>query len=86
MIYILTGDNTNTLQPDIFCPIFMGVVPPCEGGLIALDGTNGNILWRHWMNDTVFSLTCAADVNGDGLFDCLAVGYKGVSIIYNIVT
>lgn len=76
------GDNTANLQADIFCPIFLGVTPPCEGGVIALNGTNGDILWRYWMNDTVFSLMCTEDVNGDGLEDCLAVGNKGVSKEY----
>lgn len=55
-------------------------MPPCEGGVTALNGTNGNILWRRWMNDTIFSLTCSADVNGDDLFDCLVVGYNGVTL------
>lgn len=56
----------------------MGIAPPCEGGVIALDGTNGTILWRHWMNDTIFSLSCSADIDKDGIFDCLIVGKKGV--------
>ncbi|KAJ8945336.1 hypothetical protein NQ318_009731 [Aromia moschata] len=72
-----TGDNSNLLPPDVFCPMFMGVPPPCEGGIIALDGVNGNIIWRHWLNDTIFSLHCTADVNGDTQNDCLAVGVAG---------
>lgn len=67
------------MPPELFCPIFMGVPPPCEGGVIALDGGSGNILWRNWMNDTVFLLKCTADVNSDGVNDCLAIGLEGVS-------
>lgn len=72
------GDNYNIFPPDIFCPIFLGVSAPCDGGVIALNGKNGNILWRHWLNDTIFGLHCTADINMDGISDCLAVGVDGV--------
>lgn len=58
-----------------------GVSPPCEGGVIALDGRTGNILWRKWMNDSVFSVHCTADINLDGVDDCLISGIDGVPII-----
>ncbi|RZC42814.1 PQQ 2 and/or VCBS domain containing protein, partial [Asbolus verrucosus] len=74
---ILIGDNYNVLPPDIFCPIFLGVPPPCQGGVIALNGTTGDIVWRYWINDTIFALQCSADLNGDGLEDCLATGDEG---------
>lgn len=57
----------------------MGVAPPCEGGVVALNGNNGSILWRRWMNDSIFSVSCNADVNKDGTNDCLIIGKKGVS-------
>ncbi|EEZ99777.2 hypothetical protein TcasGA2_TC002556 [Tribolium castaneum] len=75
-----TGDNYNILSPDLFCPIFLGVAPPCEGGVIALNGTTGDIVWRYWTNDTIFSLQCSADLNGDGLEDCLAIGDEGTLV------
>ncbi|XP_023022317.2 uncharacterized protein [Leptinotarsa decemlineata] len=78
-----TGDNYDKLPADTFCPIFMGVPPPCEGGVLALNGTNGEILWRVWFNDTIYSLQCSADVNGDHLEDCLAVGEKGTLTMLN---
>ncbi|CAH1981821.1 unnamed protein product [Acanthoscelides obtectus] len=59
----------------------MGVPPPCEGGVIALSGVNGEILWRQWLNDTIFSLQCSTDVNGDHINDCLAIGIKGTIIV-----
>ncbi|XP_076263482.1 uncharacterized protein LOC143198239 [Rhynchophorus ferrugineus] len=81
-----TGDNYNILPPDIFCPIFLGVSPPCQGGIIALNGMSGNIIWRHWVNDTVFSLHCTADVNSDGLNDCLATGVDGTITVIDSKT
>ncbi|KAJ8922345.1 hypothetical protein NQ315_004288 [Exocentrus adspersus] len=72
-----TGDNSNVLSSDIFCPIFMGVPSPCDGGIVALDGATGGIVWRRWFNDTIFSLHCTADINGDYQNDCLATGMAG---------
>ncbi|CAH2008963.1 unnamed protein product [Acanthoscelides obtectus] len=72
-----TGNNYDVIPADVFCPVFMGVPPPCEGGVIALNGVNGEILWRQWLNDTIFSLQCSTDVNGDHINDCLAIGIKG---------
>lgn len=74
----LVGDNSNILSPAIFCPIFMGVQPPCEGGIVALNGVTGDIIWRQWFNDTIFSLHCTSDINGDMQNDCLVTGMEGV--------
>lgn len=57
----------------------MEIAPPCKGGVIALNGKNGSILWKQWMNDSIFSVSCNADINKDGTNDCLIVGKKGVS-------
>ncbi|KAJ8975519.1 hypothetical protein NQ317_010634 [Molorchus minor] len=78
-----TGDNSNVLPPGTFCPMFMGVPPPCEGGVIALNGANGDIIWRNWLNDSIFGLHCTADINGDAQNDCLAVGVAGTIIMIN---
>nr|CAI5831761.1 unnamed protein product [Callosobruchus analis] len=78
-----TGHNYNVIPPDVFCPVFMGVPPPCEGGIIALNGVNGEILWRQWLNDSIFSIQCSADVNGDHTNDCLAIGEQGTIIVIN---
>ncbi|XP_060520035.1 uncharacterized protein LOC132698145 isoform X2 [Cylas formicarius] len=69
--------NHDVLPPDIFCLIFMGVPPPCQGGVMALNGTDGEMLWKLWINDTIFSLQCSADLNGDNVMDCLAIGEYG---------
>lgn len=78
---VFAGDN-GILEGDIFCPVFLGKTFPCDGGVMALNGLNGELLWRHWMNDTIFSLMCKQDVNGDGSEDCLAVGNRGVKCCF----
>lgn len=54
----------------------------CEGGIIALDGTNGNTIWQHWTSSIIFSLICSADFNKDKQMDCVASGRGGVSKIF----
>ncbi|CAG9763246.1 unnamed protein product [Ceutorhynchus assimilis] len=81
-----TGDNYNLFAPDVFCPIFLGVSTPCEGGLIALNGKNGDVIWKRWLNDTIFGLHCNADINLDGVGDCLAVGVGGTIMVIDSKT
>lgn len=52
---------------------------PCEGGVVALNGRDGSILWQTWSVANVFSLHCNADIDLDGGMDCLAAGRLGVS-------
>lgn len=59
--------------------MFMDVSAPCEGGVIALNGINGDILWRRWLPHTIFGLICSTDMNKDGIPDCLVTGKGGVS-------
>uniref|UniRef100_A0A1B0BPK9 FAM234A/B beta-propeller domain-containing protein n=1 Tax=Glossina palpalis gambiensis TaxID=67801 RepID=A0A1B0BPK9_9MUSC len=56
---------------------------PCEGGVIAVDGRNGELLWRSWSVANVFSLLCALDVNQDGYMDCVAAGRLGMIFAIN---
>ncbi|KAH1004238.1 hypothetical protein HUJ04_004022 [Dendroctonus ponderosae] len=72
-----TGENDHVMPDDVFCPIFMGMPPPCNGGIIALNGRNGDTIWKRWLNDTIFGVHCTADVNLDGTNDCLIVGVDG---------
>lgn len=60
--------------------MFFGISPPCQGGVMALNGSNGKLLWKHWLSHTVFSLSCTADINIDNITDCLVTGKGGVSI------
>ncbi|KAK9754606.1 hypothetical protein QE152_g1071 [Popillia japonica] len=72
-----TGGNYD-INPDIFCKMFFNIEPPCGGGLIALNGSNGEILWRRWLPHSVFIIYCTVDVNGDGTPDCLVTGKAGI--------
>ncbi|KAH8273187.1 hypothetical protein KR018_011466 [Drosophila ironensis] len=56
---------------------------PCEGGVVALDGRDGSILWQSWSVANVFSLHCSADVDGDGGTDCVAAGRLGMIYAIN---
>ncbi|KAH8312555.1 hypothetical protein KR044_011370, partial [Drosophila immigrans] len=51
---------------------------PCEGGVVALNGRDGSILWQSWSVANVFSLHCNADIDLDGGMDCLAAGRLGM--------
>lgn len=72
------GEDYNLFPPKEYCSIFLGRSPPCEGGVMALNGINGEVLWTYWTNDTIFSLQCSEDINGDQISDCLATGKSGV--------
>ncbi|XP_052837715.1 uncharacterized protein LOC128253326 isoform X2 [Drosophila gunungcola] len=56
---------------------------PCEGGVVALNGIDGSILWQSWSVANVFSLHCSADVDGDGGTDCVAAGRLGMIYAIN---
>ena len=64
--------------PDFVCNIYFRGQTPCLGGIIALDGKDGHELWRLWTPHEIFALTCQADLDGDGVTDCLAGGRAGV--------
>lgn len=54
---------------------------PCEGGVIAINGATGSLLWQTWSVANVFSLLCTLDVDLDGYPDCVAAGRLGVSVV-----
>ncbi|XP_060646126.1 uncharacterized protein LOC132784493 isoform X1 [Drosophila nasuta] len=56
---------------------------PCEGGVVALNGRDGSILWQSWSVANVFSLHCNADIDRDGGMDCLAAGRLGMIYAIN---
>ncbi|XP_064617640.1 uncharacterized protein LOC135481843 [Liolophura sinensis] len=78
---VITGFGTGADGyniPDIVCDIYFNGTKPCHGGLLALEGLTGRELWRHYAPHEVFALNCNADLNGDGVFDCLGAGRAGV--------
>lgn len=54
----------------------------CAGGLLAMDGSTGSTVWQRWTTFIVFSLYCNADLNTDGVIDCVASGRGGVRIFF----
>eukprot|EP00057_Strongylocentrotus_purpuratus_P004390 XP_003728598.1 PREDICTED: uncharacterized protein KIAA1467 [Strongylocentrotus purpuratus] len=60
----------------------------CSGGVIAMSGWRGEVLWRLDMNHTnINSLVCnQLDVNKDGQLDCLAAGRDGLLMAINTKT
>ncbi|XP_033758720.1 uncharacterized protein LOC117341022 [Pecten maximus] len=60
--------------PDIVCDIYFNGTHPCFGGLMALEGATGRELWRHYSPHELFGVNCNADLNKDGVLDCLAGG------------
>lgn len=64
----------------------MGVSPPCEGGVIALNGVNGDVIWTRWLTGNVFRLQCTVDINDDQVKDCLVVGTDGTIATINSKT
>ena len=57
---------------------------PCGGGVAALDGGTGQLLWYSPSYMEVFALRCGGiDVNRDGQVDCLAAGRVGVLYAIN---
>lgn len=79
---ILGFQTENGEQPfPYLCEIYFNEKPtqPCQGGVTALDGKNGAILWEHWSAHPVYYLDCSSDLNGDKIIDCIAMGRSGVS-------
>ncbi|XP_076658207.1 uncharacterized protein LOC143362167 isoform X2 [Halictus rubicundus] len=56
---------------------FNGQVP-CFGGVIALDGKTGDILWTHWMAHAIYSVDCGLDLTNDTIKDCIICGHGGI--------
>ena len=64
--------------PDYFCTIYFGDQKPCLGGVLALDGKSGEIIWTHWTNHAIFSVDCGLDLTGDFIEDCIVSGRGGI--------
>ncbi len=63
------------------CEIYFNGSHPCGGGILALDGSTGKQLWRHYSPHEIFSLNCNADLDEDGMNDCIGGGRAGVSTV-----
>ncbi|XP_053372852.1 uncharacterized protein LOC128546395 [Mercenaria mercenaria] len=63
--------------PSIVCDIYFAGTYPCFGGLLALEGSSGKELWRHYSDHEIYGINCGVDLNKDGVMDCLAGGRAG---------
>lgn len=57
-----------------------GLIDICTGGVLALNGLTGAILWQKWTAHTIFSVFCTSDLNNDTNVDCVASGRGGLII------
>lgn len=64
--------------PKIVCDIYFNGTFPCYGGMMALSGGDGKELWRYYTDHEIFGINCNADLNSDGVNDCLGGGRAGV--------
>ncbi|KAL3310695.1 hypothetical protein Ciccas_010735 [Cichlidogyrus casuarinus] len=72
--YQLGSDNVG------LCRILFGSHDQrCFGGILALDGQTGDLLWEYKAIGDVHSLVCEFDLNSDGTVDCVGAGVLGVS-------
>ncbi|KAK3107822.1 hypothetical protein FSP39_022986 [Pinctada imbricata] len=63
--------------PRIVCDIYFNGTYPCFGGVLALDGTTGKEIWRHYSPHELFGINCNADLDNDGVLDCVCGGRAG---------
>lgn len=59
------------------------LIEVCTGGVLALNGMTGDILWQKWMAFPIFSVFCTTDLNNDTNIDCIASGRGGLIISIN---
>lgn len=56
------------------CTIYFGKLPPCSGGVLALNGKTGDTIWTHWAAHSIYSIDCGADLTNDKIKDCVISG------------
>jgi outer membrane protein assembly factor BamB len=72
----ISFDTANDDIPQ--CTLPNGQSDLCEGGLLALNGLNGDVMWKFWSPYAIFSLFCKFDVNDDRINDCIISGPGGL--------
>ena len=71
-------------KPDeILCRIYLPEQKACFGGMLALNGIDGSILWKISTPHEIRAISCAFDLNGDHVPDCLGVGPFGTLAAVN---
>ncbi|KAG5682233.1 hypothetical protein PVAND_011598 [Polypedilum vanderplanki] len=72
----ISFDGSNNDIPQ--CTLPNGQTDICEGGIIAINGLNGEVLWKYWTSYAIFSLFCKFDINSDSINDCIVSGPGGL--------
>ena len=50
---------------------------PCQVQMVALDGRDGSIVWKVWLEFAPFAINCKHDLTGDRHPDCILSGRSG---------
>lgn len=64
--------------PEYACTSYFNGQVPCFGGVLALNGKTGDILWIHWTAHAIFSIDCGLDLTNDKIKDCIICGRNGI--------
>jgi hypothetical protein len=56
----------------------------CLGGVLALNGKTGGMVWKLWLTRMVLGVHCEFEITGDGVPDCVITGKNGVRILREI--
>ena len=75
---LIAGGDKLKEEP-LVCEIYFNGTHPCAGGIMAVDGLTGKEIWRLYTSHEIFALNCNADMDKDGVLDCLGGGRAGVS-------
>lgn len=78
MSTMMSFDGNNDLIPQCKLPNGNGQVDLCGGGIVAINGINGEVFWKYWTAYAIFSLFCKFDANGDAINDCIISGPGGL--------
>lgn len=70
-------ENSNDIPQ---CTMNRGQMDLCEGGVLAINGVSGDVLWKYWSSFAIFSLFCKFDINNDRTNDCIISGPGGLLV------
>ncbi|XP_053207045.1 uncharacterized protein LOC128391220 isoform X2 [Panonychus citri] len=65
--------------PPVVCQVYFNLTEDqsrqgCGGGLMALDGKTGKLIWNQYTRHELFAVNCELDVTGDSIKDCICGG------------
>ena len=66
------------------CMITFGY-SPCRMRLLALDGSNGSVIWQTRLDIIPFAANCRHDMNNDGRNDCILSGRDGSLALIDMI-